>query len=156
MTTLMVTWKRRSDVMFLWWDHYSMVTSSKLEGVSRTSWHEVNSLVYNRCPLYFPWLIFGSFLQLAHGYGGHVKTTRRKKSIKSISVEFNEMETVSKLWHRKRLAGVNYLTKMFFKKVPVDDDDGKKQQLVYAGQSEVVVSKNTPIIVSYNTNKQCC
>ena len=64
----------------------------------------------------------------------------------SVSLLISHCKTATLMWSVERFPGQNCLSKRIFEKVPVD---GRKT-FVFNGRAEVVISKNTPIKISYN------
>ena len=97
-------------------------------------------------PFFFPYAIFIQFVKMVKGYGGDFDFV----SGKSFVVKIDKECTSRKLFHPKRLGGVNYLVKRSFQKTK----DSKKYR--YAGQSRVVVMKSTPITITYKVKLHTC
>ena len=101
--------------------------------------------------LYFPWQFFSRFSKLAKGYGAEITVKRGRKEIKSISVKFNTQVSAQKIWHPRRMkGGCNYLAHRKFQKVAGSKD------VVCCGTGRIVVTNNTPLVITYNNKQETC
>ena len=97
-------------------------------------------------PFYFPYSIFIQFVKMVKGYGGDFKFFHGKSFLITIDKEY----TTRKVFHPRRLDGINYLVKRSFKKAV------SSRKLEYCGQSRIVVMRSTPITITYKVKLQSC
>ena len=108
--------------------------------------HGKTTVIVESRPFFFPYSIFIQFVKMVKGYGGDFDFVGGK----SFVVKIDKESTTRKLFHPRRLGGVNYLVKRSFQKTM----DSSKYR--YSGQSRVVVMESTPITVTYKVKLHTC
>ena len=117
----------------------ALLMSSKLTRSRRTG-------LMSPIVLFIPYQIFRHVWVLVSVYGGNSVTTRNGEEI---SLTLEKEETAGKLWSPARFSGKNFLSKRNFEKVPKDG----RSIFQYAGKSCIVVSKRTPIIMTFSAKQ---
>lgn len=97
--------------------------------------------------LFIPWSVFKYFLPFTSGYDAEVNETTHKKKCKTLSIEIAKNITAQKVFSPQRFSNKNVLTKRFFTK-------DKHKTYKYGSKSTVVVSKQTPMTITYSMKKQ--
>lgn len=97
--------------------------------------------------LFIPFVVSKHFLPFTNGYGASIKQESTRKKCKRLTIEITKSDTVERIFSTERLSGENVLNHRKFKK----DSTGTFQ---YHGKSAVVVTKETPITLLYNMDKQ--
>ena len=96
--------------------------------------------------LFIPYAMFKHLWVLAVGYQGDMSVDNKG----NITLLISRRKTATSIWSVARFSGQNFMSKRLFDKVPVD---GRKT-FVFNGRADVVVSKNTPIKISYNIKQE--
>ena len=98
--------------------------------------------------MYIPWGIMKYLCGLSKRYGCEIKpiTNSNKKKGKLV-LTCNRVSTANKLFDTSRFNGENFLAKRIYRKAL--NEQTKKNDLALQGSAEVVVSKNTPIQLTY-------
>ena len=117
----------------------ALLMSSKLTRSRRTG-------LMSPIVLFIPYQIFRHVWVLVSVYGGNSLTTRNGEQV---SLTLEKEETAEKLWSPARFSGENFLLKRNFEKIPKDG----RSIYQYIGKSCIVVSKRTPIIMSFSAKQ---
>ena len=96
---------------------------------------------------YFPWQVYSYLAKLAACYGADILSTK-----KSIDIIITKEETSRKLWHPRRLSGINHLTKRNFIRVPLENENQNGQRTVHNGKANIVVTVKTPVTIKCYIN----
>ena len=87
-------------------------------------------------------------MKLIKRYGGKVESKVKKNKEKQFTITMVEQTYCEQVWHPRR-CGKKYLSRRKFKKEPLSP--GK---FAYDGYSKVLITRNTPICISYCTRTQ--
>ena len=100
---------------------------------------------------YFPWQVYSYLAKLAACYGADILSTK-----KSIDIVITKEETSRKLWHPRRLSGINHITKINFIRIPLENENQNGQRTVYNGKANIVVTVKTTITIKcYIKDERC-
>ena len=93
------------------------------------------------------------YIHPTRGYGA-VITVKTNNIGKAITITVSSEQCGLKLWHPMR-TGSNYLAKKKFEvHVPEENGKKKKQKIIYAGITKVVMTEQTPIYIIYHSKTQ--
>ena len=109
------------------------------------------SHVHKSQPSFFPYQVFRQLAKLVKNYDGHLDVVKRKKVVKTLILNIHTEELIRKIFHPKRLDGCNAFVKRKYSKVKVDG----KTTPDYNGHSRIVVTKQTPVVITYNMSTEC-
>ena len=98
----------------------------------------------NPIVLFVPWLVFRHIVTLSKGYGADIKVS---KNGKKISARLEKRSVAVKVFSPQRFSGQTVLKKRHFKKMAGGGFE-------YSGRSVVVITKQMPMTIDYNMNRQ--
>ena len=99
--------------------------------------------------LYVPWQIMRFMAAIVESYRGSIQLLSPKKNKKKFIFSIEKQDTAVQLFNPSRFNGINLQKCKYFK---IKDHGIAKTKLSYVGESNVVVSINTPIRMKYFHN----